>query len=82
MSPTSVSKSSRRRPVPVRGAVLLALALVAAIWSATYFGAEARMRRATARIVRLDEELQRLKVQVYLQYHEEKKGGLVTALID
>jgi 1,4-dihydroxy-2-naphthoate octaprenyltransferase len=56
MSPTSVSKSSRRRPVPVRGAVLLALALVAAIWSATYFGAEARMRRATARIVRLVEK--------------------------
>ena len=56
MSPTTVSKSSRRRPVPVRGAVLLAFALVAAVWSATYFGAEARMRRATARIVRLVEK--------------------------
>lgn len=56
MSPTTVSRSSSRRPVPVRGAVLLAFALVAAVWSATYFGAEARMRRATARIVRLVEK--------------------------
>jgi len=47
-----------------------------------YFGTTASLVRDAARIVRLDEELQRLKVQVYLQYHEEKKGGLVTALID
>ena len=37
----------------VPGAVLLAFVLVAALWATTYFGAEARMRRATARVVRL-----------------------------
>ena len=35
------------------GAVLLAYVLVASLWAATYFGTEARMRRATARVVRL-----------------------------
>ncbi len=40
----------------VPGAVLLAFVLVAAIWAATYWSAEARMRRATARVVRLVEK--------------------------
>ena len=35
------------------GAVLLAYVLVASLWAVAYFGTEARMRRATARVVRL-----------------------------
>ena len=37
-------------------ALLVAFVLVAAIWAATYWSAEARMRRATARVVRLVEK--------------------------
>ena len=42
--------ASRNR---VSGAVLLAFVLVAGIWVLTYFGAEARVRRATGRVVAL-----------------------------
>lgn len=41
-----------RRPRVPRAA-WLALALVAAVWASAYFGAEARLRRATLRLVRL-----------------------------
>lgn len=37
----------------VRGAVLLAFGLVAVIWALNYFSPEARVRRATARVVAL-----------------------------
>lgn len=46
------SNPKKRLPL-VPGAVLLAFALVAALWASTHFSAEARVRRATARIVRL-----------------------------
>jgi ketosteroid isomerase-like protein len=50
------AKSSSRSPALVPGAGLLALALVASIWAATFFGAEARVRRATTRVVALAEK--------------------------
>lgn len=46
---------ARSRP-RVSRVLLLALALVAALWAATWFRAEARVRRATARVVRLAEK--------------------------
>lgn len=45
-------KAQRRLPL-VSGVVLLAFALVGGLWAASHFSAEARVRRATARIVRL-----------------------------
>lgn len=45
--------ASRNR---ISGAVLLAFVLVAGIWVLTYFGAEARVRRATGRLVTLAEK--------------------------
>lgn len=52
---TRMSKTTggpRHRPaVPM--VLLLALALVAALWAGSWFRPEARMRRATARVVRL-----------------------------
>lgn len=38
---------------PVRGVFLLACGLVAAVWAASHFSAEARVRRATARLTAL-----------------------------
>ncbi|HAL92904.1 MAG TPA: hypothetical protein DCM68_07770 [Verrucomicrobia bacterium] len=49
--PTPSNPKKRLPWVP--GAVLLAFALVGALWASTHFSAEARVRRATARIVRL-----------------------------
>jgi hypothetical protein len=40
----------------VPGAVLLAFLLVASIWAASYWSVEARLRRASARVVRLAEK--------------------------
>ena len=52
---TMPTRSGRRlRGLPL--AAVLALALVAGLWAATYFGAEARMGRATAKVVRLAEK--------------------------
>ena len=45
-----------RRKVRLPGVVLLALALVAALWAISFFRAEARIGRATARLVRLAEK--------------------------
>jgi hypothetical protein len=46
---------SSRNPALVPGAFLLAFALVATLWATTYFRAEARVRRATVRVVALAE---------------------------
>ena len=56
MTRMPMSTSPRRRLPVVPGVAILALVLVASIWAATYFSAEARMRRATARVVRLVEK--------------------------
>ena len=53
---TTTSRSSPRSFPLVPGAAVLAFALVASIWAVTYFGAEARVRRATARAVHLAEK--------------------------
>ena len=53
MSPTGKAANGETRRPRVPRAAWLALALVAAIWASAYFGAEARLRRATARLVRL-----------------------------
>ncbi|HPQ71020.1 MAG TPA: rhomboid family intramembrane serine protease [bacterium] len=47
-----------------------------------FAGTQAIMVRQVRQERQLDEQLEHLKVQVYLQYHEKKKDGLVTALID
>lgn len=47
--------SPRKRPL-LPGALLLAFLLVAALWARSYFGPEARVRRATAKLVRLVEK--------------------------
>lgn len=52
---TRPAPSSRRRPL-LPGALALAFLLVAALWARSYFGAEARVRRATAKLVRLVEK--------------------------
>ena len=49
------AEGARGRTWAIRGA-LLAGVLAASLWGATYFGAEARVRRATARVVRLAEK--------------------------
>ena len=49
---TSAADNGPRRML-VPGAVLLAFGLVAAIWAASYFSPEARVRRATAKAVAL-----------------------------
>ncbi len=56
MAQRPMSTSSGMRLPLVPAAVLLAFALVASIWVATCFGAEARIRRATTRMVRLVEK--------------------------
>ena len=53
MPQTSTSPNPGKGLPLVPGAVLLAFVLVASLWAATYFGTEARMRRATARVMRL-----------------------------
>ena len=53
MSPTGKAANGETRRPRVPRAAWLALALVAAVWASAYFGAEARLRRATARLVRL-----------------------------
>lgn len=55
--PPDSAAAERRRPWVPRAA-WLALGLVAAVWAAAYFGAEARLRRATLRLVRLVEKEQ------------------------
>ena len=50
--PTNGTGTEKRRPRVPRAA-WLALGLVAAVWASAYFGAEARLRRATLRLVRL-----------------------------
>ena len=49
---TSAADTGQRRML-VPGAVLLAFGLVAALWAASYFSPEARVRRATAKAVAL-----------------------------
>lgn len=51
------AEAERRRPRVPRAA-WLALGLVAAVWATAFFGAEARLRRATLRLVRLVEKEQ------------------------
>ena len=53
MTTTTLNATTSRRLPLLPGALGLALALVAVLWAASYFRAEARVRRATARIVRL-----------------------------
>ena len=53
--PSRSEPQARKLPL-ASGALLLALALVAGLWAAAYFGAEARMVRASARVVRLAEK--------------------------
>lgn len=50
---TTIPRATTSRRLPrLPGVLALALALVAGFWAASYFRAEARVRRATARIVR------------------------------
>ena len=58
MSPTGKTASGESRRPRVPHAAWLALALVAAVWASAYFGAEARLRRATLRLVRQTEKAQ------------------------
>ena len=53
--PSRSEPQARKLPL-ASGVLLLALALVAGLWAASYFGAEARMVRASARVVRLAEK--------------------------
>ena len=53
MAQTATSPNPGKGLPLLPGAVLLAFVLVTSLWAATYFGTEARMRRATARVVRL-----------------------------
>ena len=53
MAQTATSPNPGKGLPLLPGAVLLAFVLVASLWAVTYFGAEARVRRATARVVRL-----------------------------
>ncbi len=46
-----LSKDSGRKGVS--GGLILAFLLVASLWAATYFGAEARVRRSTIRVIAL-----------------------------
>lgn len=50
------SEPHARKLPRASGVLLLALALVAGLWAASYFGAEARILRASARVVRLAEK--------------------------
>ena len=56
MTQTATSRSSARSFPLVPGTAVLAFALVASIWAVAYFGAEARVRRATVRAVHLAEK--------------------------
>lgn len=53
MARTSTTPNTGKGLSVVPGAVLLAFVWVAVLWATTYFGTEARMRRATVRVVRL-----------------------------
>ena len=52
---TRPDKFLRTRPL-LPGALFLAFLLVASLWARSYFGAEARVRRATAKLVRTVEK--------------------------
>ena len=56
MRNSSRSEPQARKLPRASGVLLLALALVTGLWAAMYFGAEARMLRASARVVRLAEK--------------------------
>lgn len=56
MSPTGKAVNGETRRPRVPRATWLALALVAAVWASAFFGAEARLRRATLRLVRQTEK--------------------------
>ena len=56
MPPVSKTLNPKRSVPVVSGVVILAFLLVAAIWAVTYFSAEARVRRASVRVVRLVEK--------------------------
>ncbi len=56
MTRTTANTGAARRRSRVPNVLRLALALVAAIWAGAYFRAEARVRRATAGVVRLVEK--------------------------
>ena len=53
MAQTATFSKPKKGRLLLPGAVLLAYVLVASLWAVAYFGTEARMRRATARVVRL-----------------------------
>ena len=56
MQPASKPSSQKRLFPVIAGLLLLAFLLVASIWAATFFSAEARVRRASVRIVSLVEK--------------------------
>ena len=56
MRPTSKLPSSRPGRPLVSGVLLLTFLLVGFLWATRYFSAEARVRRATVRVVRLVEK--------------------------
>jgi hypothetical protein len=56
LPPAGSGAGSRRRPGHLPTVMWLTLVLVASVWAVSHFRPEARMRRATARIVRLVEK--------------------------
>ncbi len=56
MQSNSTTNSEKREFSWLAGGVILAFLLVAAIWAASYFRAEARVRRATTRVIALAEK--------------------------
>ena len=56
MQSNSTTNSEKREFSWLAGGVILAFLLVAAIWAASYFRAEARVRRATTQVIALAEK--------------------------
>ncbi len=56
MKSLSTEPSQKRKVAPLPGVVILAIVFVACLWAIHYFGAEARVHRATARVVRTVEK--------------------------
>lgn len=74
MPPMTTRSEDKRRLPLVRGGLLLAFALVAVLWASSYFRAEARVRRATERIVKLvQKEAEEAPVSLGLSGH--RLGG-------
>ena len=74
MPPMPMQSEAKKRLPLVSGVVLLAFALVAALWASSYFSAEARVRRATARIVQLVQKAQ-AEAPVSLGLSANRLGG-------